>query len=400
MKKDKLIEPGKWFMAFDSSGSITEAGYDASYYRILGYEPDELEIKKFKDWTDRIHPEDVERVIAYSADVCSKHLEGMDHDVEYRMMTRWGWHWFHDYGHCLRSEDGSLMRCDGVIFDIQDTVDMESMQKDLAENNARLFALEDDFESLYDVELESGNYVSYVKGDFYQSNVIDKLVEPSDYFEDLRANIDSVIYAEDRDGLYSILTRDAIRRELAESEHFDYYYRIITENGPLWFKIRIVYKNAEKKNVIIGVFNAAKDVEAKQLVEQKAQLEQARKAADAANRAKTEFLFNMSHDIRTPMTAILGFTNMAKKHLDDRARVEDCLEKTLQSGNLLLALINSVLDMSRIESGSAELHEDFGDIYYSFSNIESALHEIAAAKDINLTFEFGPVTDRYVYADF
>lgn len=122
--------------------------------------------------------------------------------------------------------------------------------------------------------------------------------------------------------------------------------------------------------------------------------------AEEANKAKTDFLFNMSHDIRTPMNAILGFTNIAEKNIDDKERVLDCLAKTKQSGNLLLTLINSVLDMSRIECGNAETEINEGDVYQCFVNIESTLCEEASEKDVSLTFEYGEITDRYVYADF
>ncbi len=77
----------------------------------------------------------------------------------------------------------------------------------------------------------------------------------------------------------------------------------------------------------------------------------AREDAEAANKAKSEFLSNMSHDIRTPMNAIVGMTTIAKTHIDDRARVEDCLRKITLSGKQLLGLINDVLDMAKIESG-------------------------------------------------
>ena len=141
----------------------------------------------------------------------------------------------------------------------------EQFRAELQQTNARLFALEDSFESLYDVDMESGHYEVFVKGEFFKNNVLDKLTVPNDYFEELRANIDAVIFEEDREGLYNTLTRESIRKELAENERFDYLYRIRSENGPAWLKIRIVYKNAEKKNIIIGVFNAEKDVETRQL---------------------------------------------------------------------------------------------------------------------------------------
>ena len=123
-------------------------------------------------------------------------------------------------------------------------------------------------------------------------------------------------------------------------------------------------------------------------------------AAESANKAKTEFLFNMSHDIRTPMNAIMGFTNMAIKYIDDKEKLADCLAKTQEAGDLLLTLINSILDMSRIESGNVKTEENVGDVCLSFANIESTLKELADLKGIDLSFEIGDIKDRFVYADY
>lgn len=134
--------------------------------------------------------------------------------------------------------------------------------------------------------------------------------------------------------------------------------------------------------------------------EQQLELQKALAMADSANKAKTQFLFGMSHDIRTPMNAILGFTSLAIKHVDDKEKTLDCLKKTQQSGDLLLSLINDVLEVSRIEAGKAEIDLKPGDVYYSFAEIENTMRVVAEAKDIDLTFEYGKVDDRFVLCDF
>ena len=133
--------------------------------------------------------------------------------------------------------------------------------------------------------------------------------------------------------------------------------------------------------------------------EQRARLEEAKEKAEAANRSKTSFLFNMSHDIRTPMNAIVGFTNMALKNIDDREKVLDSLQKTQKSSELLLSLINDILEMSRIESGKRELVLENGDLHDAFSHIDSVMLELAKAKDIDLTFEIRDVRDAHVLVD-
>ena len=122
-------------------------------------------------------------------------------------------------------------------------------------------------------------------------------------------------------------------------------------------------------------------------------------AAETANRAKSTFLSNMSHDIRTPMNAIIGFTTLAISNIDDKDRVKDYLTKTLASSNHLLSLINDVLDMSRIESGKLHLEEvevNLSDVLHDLKTIVSGQ---IYAKQLELYMDAMDVTDEDVYCD-
>ena len=122
-------------------------------------------------------------------------------------------------------------------------------------------------------------------------------------------------------------------------------------------------------------------------------------AAETANRAKSTFLSNMSHDIRTPMNAIIGFTTLAISNIDDKDRVKDYLAKTLASSNHLLSLINDVLDMSRIESGKIHLEEvevNLSDVLHDLKTIVSGK---IYAKQLELYMDATDVTDEDVYCD-
>ena len=122
-------------------------------------------------------------------------------------------------------------------------------------------------------------------------------------------------------------------------------------------------------------------------------------AAETANRAKSTFLSNMSHDIRTPMNAIIGFTTLAISNIDDTDRVKDYLAKTLASSNHLLSLINDVLDMSRIESGKLHLEEvevNLSDVLHDLKTIVSGQ---IYAKQLELYMDAMDVTDEDVYCD-
>ena len=122
-------------------------------------------------------------------------------------------------------------------------------------------------------------------------------------------------------------------------------------------------------------------------------------AAETANRAKSTFLSNMSHDIRTPMNAIIGFTTLAISNIDDKNRVKDYLTKTLASSNHLLSLINDVLDMSRIESGKIHLEEvevNLSDVLHDLKTIVSGQ---IYAKQLEFYMDAMDVTDEDVYCD-
>ena len=129
------------------------------------------------------------------------------------------------------------------------------------------------------------------------------------------------------------------------------------------------------------------------------ELHQAKTAAEAANVAKSTFLFNMSHDIRTPINAIKGFTDMAVKNYDDKDRAMDSLTKVQESCDVLIALVNNILDMSRIESGKATIHENSIDINDIFQNIRPMLEEQAAGKNIRIEFRIEGIRDDRVLCD-
>lgn len=118
-----------------------------------------------------------------------------------------------------------------------------------------------------------------------------------------------------------------------------------------------------------------------------------------ANLAKREFLFNMSHDIRTPMNAIIGFTALAQTHIDDRGQVEDYLKKISVSSQHLLSLINDVLDMSRIESGKVTLEAKPVHLPELVHELRDIVQAVVSEKDLSLTLDTVGVENEDVIAD-
>ncbi len=135
-----------------------------------------------------------------------------------------------------------------------------------------------------------------------------------------------------------------------------------------------------------------------ELEEKNAELNHAIKQAEAANLSKRNFLFNMSHDIRTPMNAIIGFANLAKRDIDDKEKVGSHLEKIMISSRHLLGLINDVLDMSRIESGKVTIETLPVNVMEQMNLISDVLRSDMESKKLAYVHKTD-VTDSYVYAD-
>ncbi len=157
----------------------------------------------------------------------------------------------------------------------------------------------------------------------------------------------------------------------------------------------------QKDGVPVSVIFAVQDVTALQRQEEAIQqtLRDAFHTAEDLSRAKSDFLTRMSHDMRTPMNAVLGMTSIARSHLDDRDRLQNCLEKIDASGRQLLRLINEVLDMSKVESGGLVLNEARFDLADELGAVLNEARGAAAKKDLRLRVDMAPFDHKDVLGD-
>ncbi len=197
-----------------------------------------------------------------------------------------------------------------------------------------------------------------------------------------------------------IISQKFVQENLTEDVPYLQYEYQIDMDGRRWENISILCLK-RTDGVPSRVLFAIQDVTV--LKERELQirlaLRNASDAAEAANRAKSEFLARMSHDIRTPMNAIMGMTTVASMHMDDRARLADCLNKITISSRHLLALINDVLDMSRIESGKVTLSEEAFDITDMLESIETIIRTQARDKQQNLNIHIQDLAHKDVFGD-
>ena len=180
----------------------------------------------------------------------------------------------------------------------------------------------------------------------------------------------------------------------SEQREWDFEYVHQKTGERRWFHIVAMCSEINgKKKYILVMSDRTSDRKMNQA------LSEAVQAAETANRAKSTFLSNMSHDIRTPMNAIIGFTTLAVSNIDDKKKVRDYLGKILSASNHLLSLINDILDMSRIESGKIQLEETEVSLSEVLHDLKTIVSGQIHAKQLELYMDAMDVTHENVYCD-
>ncbi|SHK36303.1 response regulator [Fibrobacter sp. UWB12] len=225
------------------------------------------------------------------------------------------------------------------------------------ENIDRIMSLSDQYENVFDVNVDTGLFSTSLNGSKFKDAIDEKTGKALNFFKDKEADLQKTVYKDDLPHVLRSINRDVVLTRLQNENSFVQDYRRVTTNGLKWYRLKVTKMGDWSKShrVLVGLFN--NDIVYRKEIAQQAALEQALEMAKSASRAKTMFLNNMSHDIRTPMNAIIGYTELATMHLDNKDLVKNFLGKIELSSNHLLSLINDVLDMSRIESGKLNLNE-------------------------------------------
>lgn len=232
------------------------------------------------------------------------------------------------------------------------------------------------------LELDSGQIFSYREVGENGKRIADFCRKyENQWCELLPAYADEIVTDESRENFLDQLSLDAL---CSKQDDFSMTYEFKTGDRILYHQTRIayVYKKDRSRVAVIGTRNIDDLIKKERM--QEAKLKEAYILAENANKAKTDFLNNMSHDIRTPMNVILGYNELMKQYLTDPILV-DYQNKIEQSGKLLLSIINNVLDMARIESGKMVVEERAEQIGLVVEEIESVFESSAQEKNIVFT---------------
>ena len=201
---------------------------------------------------------------------------------------------------------------------------------------------------------------------------------------------------------FEYIERTLNKDRLTESDRSYYVdYKMTREGQRRWCRATVVIvdfrEDGNPEHVLVLFKDITKQKE-KDMSYQRT-LKEAYELAERANQAKTTFLNNMSHDIRTPMNAIIGFTSLAATHIEEKERLKDYLGKIMTSSNHLLSLINDVLDMSRIESGKVKIEESPSSIPVIMHDLRNILQTDIKAKRLDFFIDTVDVVDENVICD-
>ena len=216
--------------------------------------------------------------------------------------------------------------------------------------------------------------------------------------------IDTIVHPDDREKLREDVTADKVMEAFKTQDEVVGNYRSVVGDVIHHFQYSLSKANETGTKAIMG-FQIVDDIVNEHIAaiqkekEKEAALQDALAVARHATRAKTTFLNNMSHDIRTPMNAIIGYTALARTHIDDIELVQDYLGKIHTSSTHLLSLINEILDMSRIESGTMKLEENVTHIPDVLHDLRTMIQGQVAAKQQNLYIDAMDITNEDVITD-
>ena len=256
-------------------------------------------------------------------------------------------------------------------------------------DKAVMSALADDFGCVVYVDSNMDAEVQYRFDPIFEK-YIPGWWEISNFSERLDKLSEILVHPDDRKAFIAGTRKEVIRKALLKDRYYTINFRILIDSQIMYYQAKFVPDEHASNYLIAGFRNV--DQETKR---EMAALEK----AERANRAKTDFLFNMSHDIRTPMNAIIGFTNMALRDIEDKYKVKSSLLKVKSASEMLLSIINDILDMSRIESGMVTINTSVADMEKVFMGIKPMMEELATAKNIDIAFAIKNIRNKFAYVD-
>ncbi len=352
---------------------------------------------------ERVHPDDLDYLLkALEASKIRKELEGKEeYTGTYRSYENGQ---LHHYQFSVTRIDERRVICGFQMIDRyleehlkeekEKRAKEEALQKERNDKADLIGALATLYTTIFDVKIPEHGYEILTS-----VALMDETARKIGNFADAEENILKAFIAKDmHKEMRAFLDLDTLSDRLENKNTVTMEYR-----NPVgrWFEARFITKKRDEKGKAVEALYVARDVtsEKEQELQQESALRDALIVAEHASRAKTTFLNSMSHDIRTPMNAIIGFTALAETHLENKDLVKDYLSKIHTSSSHLLSLINEILDMSRIESGAVKLEENHVHMPDVLHDLRTMIYGQIKGKQQNLYIDTIDVTHEDVITD-
>ncbi len=389
-------------------------------------------LKEFKQLTDNsfrgiVHPEDLDMVEQSIREQIADSQYDLDY-VEYRITRKEGSiRWIEDYGHYIHidsiggifyvflgdaTEKRQRQITERTIL-LNETNQREQKLQTLIEeyDKERRLINQEHLRRLEVIEGLSVNYESILYADLDTNRILpyrlsdrterqfEKKFQVKDFDWYTADYINTWVYPEDRDNVIKVTAPEYIRKKLVNNKTYYVNYRILREEEIQYLQLRIVNVSSRDhiSQIVMGYRRI--DEEIRREIEQKKMFEHALENANLAITAKNTFLSNMSHDMRTPLNAIFGFTTLARKHIDSREATENYLNKIEHSSKQLLSLIEKVLEISWFESNDTRVSESECNLCDLVQDTHE--HQLSLAADKNITFNLYTTDVKHsdIYSD-
>lgn len=418
--------PGGFFIYQDASGEVLYA--NQALFHIFGCETmEEFRAHTGGNFQGLVYPEDLEAVEQSIREQISESRFDLDY-VEYRVLRRDGTlRWVEDFGHYIDTE-----KLGGVFYvfladvterrhqrmaeraaileeklqkerELQEQADqtmefLEQMNDELVRRLELIEGLSADYETVFHADLAEDVIQPYrVSGREGFQFGRDLQVRPFTGFAESYA--DRWVHPEDRERFRRSVSPAYIRETLGREKSFHIHYRVLP-NGETKYVQAFVVNVSPDEGVTQIMFGCRMvDEEVRREKERTAILEDALRQARLAGDARNTFLSNISHDMRTPMNAIVGFTALAKRHLGNPERLKKDLEQIEASSAQLLGLLNNVLELSWLESGQVHIEESACTLPELAREVWSATRPYAEERDVKLVLSAVETAHEKVWCD-
>ena len=364
------------------------------FLAILGWTREEIRTIFDNKFDNMLHPDDRNLSSDYVTRILDTRGHGSAKDQIYRLLGKDGYHWVTDATTLVKSGNQTFFQ--GNITDFTDFVKAkEKKEQEIELQREIIEGLGKEYFSVLAVELDKDRVFSYRESEENGKIISDFCRKCDNRWSQIIPSYAETMVSDNTNGEFEKqLGLETLR---SQKEDYSMTYEFKSGTEIIYHQVRVAYvkKKDGARVAVVGTRNIDSLIKKERMQEEK--LKKAYAAAENSNKAKTEFLNNMSHDIRTPMNVILGYNQLMKSQLTEPKQL-DYQKKIEQSGKLLLSIINNVLDMARIESGKIKVDENYESVGEVVDEIISTFASEAEERGIHLSGNM-KVTHRNILCD-